>query len=257
MNQNERQLYLINQLLNEDNEYKKIKIPTSFLDKQHLLRGLLNIREPKDISQEFINIQDEYLKEELDKKGIVDINDLKPIKDNIYLWQGDITRLKVDAIVNAANKYGLGCFYPNHTCIDNCIHTYAGISLRNKCNKIIQDRGKLIDTGDAIITEGYNLPCKYIIHTVGPIIYGNVSKKDEELLKKCYTTCLDLANQNHLESIAFCCISTGEFHFPNDLAAKIAIGVVKEYMNKETNIKKVLFNVFKDKDKEIYEGLLK
>lgn len=255
MNQSERQLYLIDELIKENNEYKKIEIPTSFLDRQYLLRGLLNIREPKDISKEFINIEDEYLKEELDKKGIVDIKDLKPINNNIYLWQGDITRLKVDAIVNAANKYGLGCFYPNHKCIDNCIHTYAGIELRNKCNEIMIKRNRLLDTSEAIITQGYNLPSKYIIHTVGPIIYDKVTDKEINELKECYINCLNLAKDYKLNSIDFCCISTGEFHFPNELAAKIAIETIKEYL-KDNDIK-VVFNVFKDEDKEIYERLLK
>lgn len=255
MNQTERQLYLIDELLKENNDYKKIEIPTSFSDRQYLLRGLLNLREPKDISKEFIDVEDQYLKEELNKKGVIDIKDLTPIKDNIYLWQGDITSLKVDAIVNAANKYGLGCFYPNHKCIDNCIHTYAGIKLRNKCNEIMNNRNSLLDTSEVIITEGYNLPCKYIIHTVGPIIYDKVSDKEIKELRDCYLNSLNLAKEYKLDSIAFCCISTGEFHFPNNLAAEIAVDTVKEYL--KSNDIKVVFNVFKDEDKDIYERILK
>ena len=202
-------------------------------------------------------MQDEYLKEEIKRKGIVDIDDLKPIKDGIYLWQGDITTLRCDVIVNAANSGMTGCYVPNHRCIDNCIHSFAGVQLRLECDEIMTKQGYSEPTGQAKITNSYNLPCKYIIHTVGPIINGKLTSEDCDLLESCYKSCLELAAKNNLDSIAFCCISTGEFHFPNDKAAQIAVKTVEEFMKKETSLKKVIFNVFKDMDKEIYRKLLK
>ena len=202
-------------------------------------------------------MQDEYLKEEINKKGIVDINNLNPIQKGIYLWQGDITTLRCDAIVNAANSAMTGCYVPNHRCIDNAIHSFAGVELRLECDEIMNRQGHGEPTGQAKITNAYNLPCKYIIHTVGPIISYKLTSEDCELLANCYRSCLNLAAKNNLESIAFCCISTGEFHFPNDKAAQIAIKTVEEFMKKDTSIKKVIFNVFKDMDKEIYRELLK
>ena len=202
-------------------------------------------------------MQDEYLKEEINKKGIVDINNLNPIQKGIYLWQGDITTLRCDAIVNAANSAMTGCYVPNHRCIDNAIHSFAGVELRLECDEIMNRQGHGEPTGQAKITNAYNLPCKYIIHTVGPIISYKLTSEDCELLASCYRSCLNLAAKNNLESIAFCCISTGEFHFPNDKAAQIAIKTVEEFMKKDTSVKKVIFNVFKDMDKEIYRELLK
>lgn len=249
MNQSERRLYLIQELLKENS--LNIDIPTDSLSQKELLRGLMNIRKPKKVDLNVLKIQDEYLQEELKKRGVVHID-----APGISLWQGDITRLDCDAIVNAANSQMLGCFYPNHTCIDNCIHTYAGMQLRLECADLMSLQDSLEPTGSAKITKAYNLPCKYIIHTVGPIIYGKVTKKDCDLLKSCYESCLKVASENQLESIAFCCISTGEFHFPNELAAKIAIDTVKEFMKKDTSVKKVILNVFKDVDKEIYQRYL-
>ena len=205
----------------------------------------------------FLKVQDEYLKEEIKKKGIVDINNLNPIQKGIYLWQGDITTLRCDAIVNAANSAMTGCYLPNHRCIDNAIHSFAGVELRLECDEIMNRQGHGEPTGQAKITNAYNLPCKYIIHTVGPIISYKLTSEDCELLASCYRSCLNLAAKNNLESIAFCCISTGEFHFPNDKAAQIAIKTVEEFMKKDTSVKKVIFNVFKDMDKEIYRELLK
>ena len=202
-------------------------------------------------------MQDEYLQEEITKKGIVDINNLNPIQKGIYLWQGDITTLRCDAIVNAANSAMTGCYVPNHRCIDNAIHSFAGVELRLECDEIMNRQGHGEPTGQAKITNAYNLPCKYIIHTVGPIISYKLTSEDCELLASCYRSCLNLAAKNNLESIAFCCISTGEFHFPNDKAAQIAIKTVEEFMKKDTSVKKVIFNVFKDMDKEIYRELLK
>lgn len=257
MNQNERRIFLIQELLKEDKRYEDMEIPQDFEEQRALLRALMNVRIAKNIDDEFIKVQDEYLQEETKRKGIVDIDDLKPIKDGIYLWQGDITTLRCDAIVNAANSGMTGCYVPNHRCIDNCIHSFAGVQLRLECDEIMTKQGHGEPTGQAKITKSYNLPCKYIIHTVGPIINGKLTSEDCDLLASCYKSCLELAAKNNLDSIAFCCISTGEFHFPNDKAAQIAVKTVEEFMKKETSLKKVIFNVFKDMDKEIYRKLLK
>ena len=257
MNQNERRIFLIQELLKENKRYEDMEIPQDFEEQRALLRALMNVRMAKGINGEFIKVQDEYLKEEIKRKGIVDIDDLKPIKDGIYLWQGDITTLRCDVIVNAANSGMTGCYVPNHRCIDNCIHSFAGVQLRLECDEIMTKQGYSEPTGQAKITNSYNLPCKYIIHTVGPIINGKLTSEDCDLLESCYKSCLELAVKNNLDSIAFCCISTGEFHFPNDKAAQIAVKTVEEFMKKETSLKKVIFNVFKDMDKEIYRKLLK
>ena len=234
MNQNERRIFLIQELLKENKRYEDMEIPQDFEEQRELLRALMNVRIAKNVDDEFIKVQDEYLKEETKRKGIVDIDDLKPIKDGIYLWQGDITTLRCDAIVNAANSGMTGCYVPNHRCIDNCIHSFAGVQLRLECDEIMTKQGYGEPTGQAKITKSYNLPCKYIIHTVGPIINGKLTSKDCDLLESCYKSCLELAVKNNLESIAFCCISTGEFHFPNDKAAQIAVKTVEEFMKKET-----------------------
>ena len=257
MNQNERRIFLIQELLKENKRYEDMEIPQDFEEQRELLRALMNVRIAKNVDDEFIKVQDEYLQEETKRKGIVDIDDLKPIKDGIYLWQGDITTLRCDAIVNAANSGMTGCYVPNHRCIDNCIHSFAGVQLRLECDEIMTKQGYGEPTGQAKITKSYNLPCKYIIHTVGPIINGKLTSEDCDLLESCYKSCLELAVKNNLDSIAFCCISTGEFHFPNDKAAQIAVKTVEEFMKKETSLKKVIFNVFKDMDKEIYRKLLK
>ena len=257
MNQNERRIFLIQELLKENKRYEDMEIPQDFEEQRALLRALMNVRIAKNVDDEFIKVQDEYLKEEIKRKGIVDIDDLKPIKDGIYLWQGDITTLRCDVIVNAANSGMTGCYVPNHRCIDNCIHSFAGVQLRLECDEIMTKQGYSEPTGQAKITNSYNLPCKYIIHTVGPIINGKLTSEDCDLLESCYKSCLELAVKNNLDSIAFCCISTGEFHFPNDKAAQIAVKTVEEFMKKETGLKKVIFNVFKDMDKEIYRKLLK
>lgn len=220
-----------------------------------LFRSLVNVREPKPVSKEFIEWQDAFLQNEIQQKGITDLSDLIPIQDNIYLWQGDITTLRVDAIVNAANSQMLGCFMPCHSCIDNAIHTYAGVQLRLECAEIMKKQGKLEPTGSAKITKGYNLPCRYVIHTVGPIVSGRPTLKDCMLLASCYRTCLDFAYKNQLNSVAFCCISTGEFHFPNEKAAEIAIRTVKEYSSIHNKMR-IVFNVFKDIDYQIYQQLL-
>ncbi len=246
-------LYLIKYLLSENPKLKEVEIPDDITNQKRLLRSLMNVRPPMPISDEFLKVQDKFLQEELNRKGVVDIKELTPIAKDIYLWQGDITRLKVDAIVNAANDQMLGCFVPCHGCIDNAIHSAAGIQLRLECNEIMKKQGKPEPTGQAKITKGYNLPAKYVIHTVGPIVYDKLSQKLCDLLKSCYNSCLKLADKNRLKSIAFCCISTGEFHFPNVIAATIARENILEY-EKKSDIK-VVFNVFKDYDYEIYKRL--
>lgn len=211
---------------------------------------------PKPISEDFLKIQDTYLKEETKNKGITDFTDLKPLKKGLYLWRGDITTLRCDAIVNAANSALLGCFCPNHGCIDNAIHTYAGVQLRLACAKLMNRQGHEEETGKAKITPAYNLPCEYVLHTVGPIIEGRLTEKDKHLLASCYRSCLALADKSGLKSIAFCCISTGEFHFPNEKAAEIAIQTVREYRVQTSSQIEVIFNVFKETDFEIYRKLL-
>lgn len=257
MNQSERRIFLIETLLKERGEYGRMQIPSDSNGQRQLLRGLMNIREPGEVPADVLKIQDEYLTAEAGKKQIVTLDTLTPIRDGIYLWQGDITRLAVDAIVNAANSGMAGCYIPNHRCIDNCIHTYAGMQLRAECEKMMQRQGYAEPTGRAKITRAYNLPCKYILHTGGPIVGGRLTEWECQLLASCYQSCLELAAENQLESVAFCCISTGEFHFPNDKAAEIAVQTVTDFMKKETSVKKVIFNVFKDMDREIYRELLR
>ncbi|RHO86118.1 protein-ADP-ribose hydrolase [Ruminococcus sp. AF41-9] len=256
MNQSEKRIYLIQELLKESDEYSRITIPKKTEEQKLLLRGLMNIRPLRKNNPDFQQIQDSYLTEETRQKGIVTLEELSPIQPGIYVWQGDITTLQCDAIVNAANSGMTGCYVPNHRCIDNCIHTFAGTQLRLDCAEMMHRQGYEEPTGQAKITPGYNLPCKYILHTVGPIIRGRLTTDDCKLLASCYRSCLELAAENNLESVAFCCISTGEFHFPNDKAAEIAVTEVRTFLQKETSVKKVIFNVFKDLDKEIYERLL-
>ncbi len=276
MNQSERRNYLIYSLLDEQPQYKNIiaqqlcehkqemkriannlySIPTDVKEQKKLLRALFNVRMPQSISEEFLKIQDEYLQKELSEKGIVNLSDLQKIQKDIYLWQGDITRLKVDAIVNAANSGMTGCYQPNHTCIDNCIHTFAGVQLRLACAEIMEQQEGDEPTGQAKITLGYNLPCNYILHTVGPIVNGELNDKHCEQLASCYRSCMELAEKNNCKSIAFCCISTGVFCFPNDRAAEIAVQTVKQYKRKTFSKMEVIFNVFQNNDYEIYKSLL-
>lgn len=256
MNQSEKRLFLIQSLLNERPSCQKQIIPADSERQKILLRGLMNVRRPVRIGADFLQVQDAYLQDETAAKGITDIADLTPIQPGLYLWQGDITTLKCDAIVNAANSGMTGCYIPNHRCIDNAIHTFAGVELRLTCEELMEQQGYPEPTGQAKITPAFNLPCRYVLHTVGPIIDGRVTKKDKELLASCYRSCLALAAENVLESVAFCCISTGEFRFLNDLAAEIAVATVKDFLKKQTSVKKVIFNVFKDLDKAIYEKLL-
>ena len=257
MTQSERQKFLIERLIAEQPRYKDLTIPHSEAERKKLLRSLFNVRMPKSIDEDFLKIQDEYLREENTQKGITDIADLTPAADGIYLWQGDITTLKCGAVVNAANSQMLGCFAPCHGCIDNAIHTYAGVQLRLECARIMKEQGHEEQTGGAKITPAFNLPCDYVIHTVGPIVCGALTETDKSLLSSCYRSCLEIADKYGVKSIAFCCISTGEFHFPNDKAAEIAVKTVKEYKEQTGSKIEVIFNVFKDVDYEIYRKLLR
>ncbi len=252
---NEKLLWLIKFLLSENDKYKDIEIPDDKNERFRLFRGLVNLRAPKPVSEEFLAIQDEYLQGEIAAKGVTDIADLTPITDSIYLWQGDITTLKCGAVVNAANSALLGCFCPNHGCIDNAIHTFAGVQLRLECEKIMRDQGFDEPTGQAKITPAFNLPCEYVLHTVGPIVDGALNEKHEQQLADCYRSCLELSKQNGVKSAAFCCISTGEFRFPNERAAETAVQTVRDFLRNNSDIE-VIFNVFKDEDYGIYKRLL-
>ena len=256
MTQTERRLWLIHYLLEEDGRYANITVPTSGAEQFQLYRSLVNVRMPNQISEEYLSIEDEFLRSETAEKGITHLSDIPEASNDIYLWKGDITTLEVDAIVNAANSQMLGCFCPCHACIDNCIHTYSGVRLRLKCYEMMQQQGYSEPTGKAKITPAYNLPCRYVIHTVGPIIHHGLTETDITLLASCYEECLKLADENGLGSIAFCCISTGEFHFSNDRAAEIAVRTVRQYKVRTNSKMKVVFNVFKDIDEQIYHRLL-
>lgn len=260
MNQDERRKWLIEYLLGENRRIYRGTIPDDAQEQRNLLRGLMNVRMPEPVSDEFLKVQDEYLKERSQERGVTDIAGLKPVQSldtgaEIYIWQGDITTLKCDAIVNACNSQMLGCFAPMHSCIDNFIHTYAGVELRLKMNEIMEEQGHEEPTGQAKITSAYNLPAKYVLHTVGPIVSGRLTKQHEDLLASCYASCLKLAEENGVESIAFCCISTGVFGFPQKRAAEVAACTVKKYCKETGSRIKVVFNVFKDEDLEIYQSL--
>lgn len=256
MTQSEKRIYLINKLLREQPQYKETPVPKSETEQKRLLRALMNIRRPMPIGDDFLNVQNEYLQAETKEKGITDLSDLEPISGDIYLWQGDITTLRCDAIVNAANSEMLGCFCPCHGCIDNAIHTFSGVQLRLECAEIMQKQGCSEPVGRAKLTQAYNLPCKFVLHTVGPFISGEVTRDDEEQLASCYRSCLALAEESGIASVAFCCISTGEFRFPNRKAAEIAVRTVKAFKEDNHSRIKVIFNVFKDTDYEIYRELL-
>ncbi|MBQ9673218.1 MAG: protein-ADP-ribose hydrolase [Ruminococcus sp.] len=256
MNQAERRIYLLKELLSENPRFRDMKVPYDRQEQKNLLRSLMNIRMPAPVGDNFLKVQDEYLKTAIKEKGITELSELSPVKDDIYLWQGDITTIECDAIVNAANSQLLGCFHPLHNCIDNCIHTFSGIQLRNICNDIMEKQGYEEPTGRAKITPAFNLPCKYVIHTVGPVVNGRLTEKHRELLKSSYRSCLCLAEENGVKSIAFCCISTGVFGFPQYEAAQIATQTVEEYKVETGSNIKVIFNVFKDEDLRIYQEIL-
>lgn len=249
---------LIEYLLCEMPEYKgqAAQFADSYGERFRLFRSLVNVRPPMRASAEFLALQDKFLTEAAASKGITDIAELAAPQQDLYLWQGDITALKCDAVVNAANSGMTGCYCPCHGCVDNVIHTFAGVQLRAECAELIKKQGSEEAVGQAKITEAYNLPCKHIIHTVGPVVGDFLTQRDERSLACCYASCLRLADERRLESIAFCCISTGEFHFPNRRAAQIAIKTVNDYKTVTGSRIKVIFDVFKDKDYEIYRELL-
>lgn len=256
----ERISYLNKILLEEMPEYRAQaeSFPMEPAPQRRLLRSLMNIRPPKPLRAEFLSAQDKLLSAEREERGVVHVDDLPATAadSRLILWQGDITRLAADAIVNAANSALLGCFYPCHGCIDNAIHSAAGLQLREECSQIMRRQGHAEANGQAKLTRAYNLPARYVLHTVGPIVQGRVTARDREELASCYRSCLELAAEHGLESVAFCCISTGEFHFPNRDAAEIAVKTVTEFLQRDTLIRKVIFNVFKDIDAEIYRDLL-
>lgn len=277
MTHEEERVWLIEKLKSENPGYRKIPVPKGEDAQKDMLRMLMNVRMPAPLSSEYIEIQDAYLRKESMLKGIVDEKTLEPCESDprLYIWQGDITRLKVDAIVNAANSGMTGCYQPLHNCIDNCIHSAAGLELRQECALIMDLQGHEEPTGQAKITLGYCLPAKYVIHTVGPIVQGELTDEHRELLRSSYRSCLELAFQNKIRSIAFCCISTGVFMFPADKAARIAVSAAKEFLDEQDRsrdeissyigtenvekydgIEKVIFNVFSDRDRHIYEKIL-
>ena len=256
MEQSEQRRWLIRKLLDENMHYRDYDIPDDTQEQKMMLRSLMNVRMPKDISGEFLSIQDAYLQQVQEEKGVVTLKDMEELQPDFYIWKGDITRLQVGAIVNAANSGMTGCYQPCHNCIDNCIHTYAGIQLRNYCDDMMRQQGYEEPTGQAKITPAFNLPCDYVIHTVGPIVQGRLTGKHEKLLASCYESCLRTAEEHGVKSIAFCCISTGVFMFPNEKAALTAVQTIREFKKKTNSGIQVVFNVFKEEDERIYRGLL-
>lgn len=255
MNTTDKLNYLIRYLMTENSDYKNIAVPESAEERFRLFRSLVNVRAPKPISEEFLTVQNEFLRKTISEKGVVSYKDLTPVKPRIYLWQGDISTLKCGAIVNAANSAMLGCFCPCHGCIDNAIHTFSGVQLRLECAEIMRKQGFEEPIGRAKITSAYNLPCDKIIHTVGPYVGGKLTEEHCEQLRSCYSECLKTAVQNGISSVAFCCISTGEFRFPNEKAAEIAVKTVSGFLQNNSEIE-VIFNVFKNDDYAVYKRLL-
>ena len=271
--QEDRLDYLLQEFKEDSGQYKDLETNDDYQNKRMMLRSLMNIRMPRKMSEDIVKVQDEFLLLEAKEKGIVTLSDIKTVKeqygsrhpygDKISIWQGDITRLAVGAIVNAANSQMLGCFVPCHKCIDNAIHSAAGIELRAECShKMNQRRIKFGSqyeepTGQAMITKGYNLPAQYVIHTVGPIVAYSLTEELRQDLRNCYKNVLKCCIDNKIRSVAFCCISTGEFHFPNDEAARTAVETVTSILNDyENEFDRIIFNVFKDLDKKYYEELL-
>lgn len=256
MTQTQRRIFLTEYLIREDGSLKNTDIPAQEEAQKRLLRSLMNIRPPRPVPEEFLTVQDAYLQQELAEKGTVSLADLSPIQPGICLWQGDITRLAVDAVVNAANSAMLGCFIPCHGCIDNAIHSAAGVQLRLECARLMEGQQEPEPPGGARITKAWNLPCRHVLHTVGPIVRGTLTGRDCSVLEDCYRSCLALASEHRLKSVAFCCISTGEFHFPAEEAARIAVRTVRSFLEEDGKGMEVIFNVFKDRDREIYRELL-
>jgi len=269
MTQEERLNYLVEEFKEDSGRYRNLETPEDTEGKKRILRSLMNIRMPRHMDAGVIEVQDEYLKERILENGIVTLSDIPTIADKgsthafadkLSVWQGDITRLAVDAIVNAANSQMLGCFVPMHTCIDNCIHTFAGVQLRAECsrqmNQLRIKYGKDYEQPTAVpmLTDAYNLPARKVVHIVGPIVTGRLTKDLEQDLANCYKHTLDMCLENGLHSVAFCCISTGVFRFPNKRAAEIAVQTVTEWLSEHPDaMERVIFNVFKDEDKTYYE----
>ena len=258
MDKKERMPWLIRALQEEMPEYRDYAIPSDPGEQWRLLRSLFNVRPPEPATEEFLAVQDAFLKDMTAEKGVTDCRTLAPVKRNprLFLWRGDITTLSCDAIVNAANSQMLGCFVPCHGCIDNMIHTMSGIQLRLACNEIMRAQGHSEPTGSAKITPGFNLPAKYVLHTVGPIVDGVLLRQHKELLASCYRSCLDLAADNGARSVAFCCISTGVFRFPRRKAAEIAVETVEKWLESDSSMERVVFNVFSHDDLLTYQALL-
>ena len=252
MTQQERRRFLIERLTEESPRYEGWETPADAGEQRRLLRALMNVRPPRPAGEDFLAVQDAYLQAETAAKGITELADLTPVRPGVYLWRGDITALRCDAIVNAANDRMTGCYVPGHNCIDNCIHTFAGVQLRLDCARIMAAQGHPEPTGTAKLTPAYNLPCRYILHTVGPIVTGAVTAEDERLLACCYRACLELAREHGIGSVAFCCISTGVFRFPKDRAARIAVETVARYRGEI----EVIFNVHSQENETIYRRLL-
>lgn len=263
MTQDERLDFLISAFTGESAEYAGLEIPRDVPAKRRLLRSLMNVRPPRNASPELLVIQDAYLSERNSERGTVGLNDIPVIRDGLSVWQGDITLLAVDAIVNAANSQMLGCFAPLHACIDNCIHTYAGIQLRADCDRRMRQLRRKYGpeyeqpTSVPMLTDAYNLPSRKVVHVVGPIVRGHVTPQQEKELSDCYRNVLDVCEQHDLHSVAFCCISTGVFCFPNQRAAELAVAAVTEWKASHRWNGRVVFNVFKDEDRRIYEELLR
>ena len=256
MNQSERRLFLIQSLLQEQPGYRDVAVPRDTEEQKRLLRSLMNVREAAPVSADFLAVQDEYLRAAIAEKGVTDLADLTPVRGDLYLWQGDITTLRCDAIVNAANAGMTGCYRPCHNCIDNCIHTFAGVQLRSDCAALMARQGHPEPTGQAKITPAYNLPCRYVVHTVGPIVEGRLTRRHCDLLAASYRACLAAAAEKGCQSIAFCCISTGVFGFPKREAAEIAVETVEGWKRETASPMQVIFNVFGNEDLSIYQSIL-
>ena len=271
--QRERLDFLLQAFKEDSGRYQTLDVGEDYQEKRMLLRSLMNNRMPAPMDREVVRVQDEFLAEEAREKGIVTLDEIPtaadqygsrhPFGDRLSVWQGDITRLRVGAIVNAANSQMLGCFVPCHGCIDNAIHSAAGIELREACSRYMSRRRAQLGpdyeepTGRAVLTEGCNLPARHVVHTVGPIVGGPLNERLREDLRSCYRSVLQCCADNEIRSVAFCCISTGEFHFPNDQAAKIAVETVTEFLGSQAEkFDRVIFNVFKDVDRELYEAEL-
>ena len=263
MTQNGRLDFLVEEFKTDSVQYKDLQTPKDTEGKRRILRSLMNVRMPRKMADAVLTVQDEYLQARIRENGIVELADIPIIRDRMSIWQGDITRLAVDAIVNAANSQMLGCFVPMHTCIDNCIHTFAGVQLRAECARQMEQlksrygRDYEQPTALPMLTDAYNLPARKVIHIVGPIVQGRLTTSLENDLAACYRNTLDMCLENGLKSVAFCCISTGVFHFPNKRAAEIAVQTVTGWLSEHPGgMERVIFNVFKDEDKAYYEQLL-